>query len=209
MKQEGLFSNSGSFIGLSGPQSPCNTVSPLGQRPARSITPQTSAFKGSLSIFHAHDSLTLGLLPAQPFGHLRAISPAPHRSPRPKASPPGPLACCGCGRVWGLSSCWRPPAGPAGGECVCVCVCACMCVAPPVLRSSCASCFRKEADKQPRRAPGTSVQAWQGCSSTPGALSCFDSFTPGQAGLLIKAQPPWKGSHSSTAWTGAGTCRTP
>lgn len=127
MKQEGLFSNSGSFIGLSGPQSPCNTVSPLGQRPARSITPQTSAFKGSLSIFHAHDSLTLGLLPAQPFGHLRAISPAPHRSPRPKASPPGPLACCGCGRVWGLSSCWRPPAGPAGGECVCVCVCVHVC----------------------------------------------------------------------------------
>ena len=47
------------------------------------ITPQTSAFKGSLSVFYAHDSLTLGLLPAQSFEHLRAVSPAPHSPPDP------------------------------------------------------------------------------------------------------------------------------
>ena len=125
-----------------------------------------------------------GAAPSPVFRAFESHQSSPSQSPRPTASPPGPLACCGRGRVWGLSACWRPPAGPAGGGAG-----VCVRVPPPRAQEQLRQCFRKEADSPPRRAPGTSLQAWQERGSAPGTLSCFECLMPGQAGPLIKAQP--------------------
>ena len=69
-----------------------------------------------------------GAAPSPAFRAFESHQSSPSRVPPTQSlSPWAP----GMLRAWeglGLSSCWRPPAGLAGGECVCVCVCVRACV---------------------------------------------------------------------------------